>query len=491
MRLRLQEILCLNTKGRCRYLTKKIAIIGAGPGGYVAAIRAAQLDAEVYLIENREVGGTCLNRGCIPTKTYFKNAKVMNSLKKAHELGIEVEGYRLDGKALLERKNRVVNELVSGIEKLISSYKNIEFIPGKASIEDKNTITVESKDGGTRDIEVDNIIIATGSRPQKTETKGVDLEGVITSDELLELDEIPETLIVVGGGVIGLEFASIYQELGSQVILLASRILKNSDKEISRRLTPLLKKQGIDVYVDIRAKEIIDENGRLKVLARYKDKDEEIEVLGDKVLIASGRAPMVEGLNLENVGIVYDRRGIQVDDDFETTVKGIYAIGDVNSKGIQLAHVASSQGMHVVERIMGLEPDIDFENFPAAVFMMMEVAQVGYTEEELKEKGIEYKVSKFMLGANSKAQASGDTDGFIKVLASQDNKILGVHILGPNSIELIHEGTLALANNLDASDITRAIHAHPTLSESFFEAVLGLDEKAIHVAPKRKRQTRR
>ena len=472
-------------------MTKRLAIIGAGPGGYVAAIRAAQLDAEVFLIENREVGGTCLNRGCIPTKTYFKNAQIMNSLKRANEFGIEVDGYRLDGKALLERKNNVVHNLVSGIEKLISSYKNIDFVPGKASIKDKNTVTVELLAGGTRDIEVDHIIIATGSKAQMTETKGVELEGVITSDEILDLDEIPKTLIVVGGGVIGLEFASIYQELGSQVILLASRILKDADKEVSRRLTPLLKKQGIEVYVDIRAREITHEDGRLKVVARYKNIDEEIEVVGDKVLIASGRAPVVEGLNLDNVGILNDKKGIKVDDDFQTTVEGIYAIGDVNSKGIQLAHVASSQGIYVVEKIMGLEPDIDFEYYPACVFTMTEVAQVGYTEDQLKDKGIEYKSSKFMIGANSKAMSSGETDGFIKILASkEDNKILGVHILGPHANDLIQEGTLAAANKLDASNITKAIHAHPTLSESFFEAALGLDEKAIHMAPKRKRGTR-
>ncbi|NLN15553.1 MAG: FAD-dependent oxidoreductase, partial [Tissierellia bacterium] len=341
------------------------------------------------------------------------------------------------------------------------------------------------------EIEVGNIIIATGSKAQMTETKGVDLEGVLTSDDILELDEIPKTLIVVGGGVIGLEFASIYQELGSQVILLASRILKDADKEISRRLIPLLKKQGIEVYVDIRAQKISREDGKLKVRARYKNKDEEVEVYGDKVLIASGRAPVVEGLNLDGVGIQYDRRGIQVDEDFQTTVEGIYAIGDVNNTGIQLAHVASSQGIYVVEKIMGLEPDIEFEFYPACVFTMTEVAQVGYTEEELKEKGIAYKVSKFMFGANSKSLSAGDTDGFIKVLASkEDNRVLGVHILGPHANDLIQEGTLALANKLDASSITKAIHAHPTLSESFFEATLGLDEKAIHMAPKRKRTRR-
>lgn len=384
-------------------MAKKIAIIGAGPGGYVAAIRLAQLEADIYLIENREVGGTCLNRGCIPTKTYFRNAEIMSNLKRANEFGIEVDGFRMDGKALQERKNNVVNTLVTGIEKLISSYKNIEFVPGTATIKDKNTVSVELLAGGTKEIQVDNIIIATGSFPQMTETKGVDLPGVITSDDILEMEEIPDTLIVVGGGVIGLEFASIYQELGSQVILLASRILKDADKEISRRLTPLLKKQGIDVYVDIRAKEITKEGDKLKVVAKYKEKDEEIEVIGDYVLIASGRGPLVKGLNLDGVGIEYSNRGIKVDDDFETTIEGIYAIGDVNSKGIQLAHVASAQGVHVAERIMGLKPDVNLEHWPACVFTLNEVAQVGFTEEQLKEKGIDYKSSKFMFGANGKA----------------------------------------------------------------------------------------
>lgn len=471
------------------HLSKRIAIIGAGPGGYVAAIRAAQLGADVYLIENREVGGTCLNRGCIPTKTYFRNAEIMSSLKRANEFGITVDGYKLDGKALQERKQNVVNNLVTGIEKLISSYKNIEFIAGTATLKDKNTVAVELKDGGNREVEADNIIIATGSYPQMTETKGVDLEGVITSDELLALDHIPETLIVVGGGVIGLEFASIYKELGSHVILLASRILKDSDKEIGKRLTPMLKKQGIETYVDIRAKEITKEGDKLKVLAKYKEKDEEIEVAGDYVLIASGRGPLIEGLNLEGVGIESNRKGIVVNDDFETTVEGIYAIGDVNSKGIQLAHVASAQGEYVVEKIMGHNPDIVLEHFPSCVFTMNEVAQVGFTEGQLKEKGIEYKTSKFMFSANGKALSLGEPEGIVKILAGKDdNKLLGVHILGAHANDLIHEGALAIANDMDASAITRTIHAHPTLSEAVHETALGLNDGAIHIAPKRKRK---
>jgi len=469
-------------------LTKKIAIIGAGPGGYVAAIRAAQLGADVTLIENVRVGGTCLNRGCIPTKTYFTNAKILSDMRRASEFGIEVDGFRMNGKALLKRKEEVVENIVGGVEKLISSYKNIELIEGKASFENANTLKVSLKNGEEKTVAADYIIIATGSSAQMTETKGVDLEGVITSDELLELDEIPETLIVVGGGVIGLEFASIYKELGSNVILLASRILKDGDKEIAKRLTPTLKKQGIEVYVDIRAKEILKENGKLKVIAKYKEKDEEITVEGNYVLIASGRAPNVEGLGLDKVGIEYSPKGIKVDENFETTVPHVYAIGDVNSRGIQLAHVASAQGEYVVERILGENPDINLDVYPSCVFTMTEVAQVGFTEEKLKEMGKEYKVSKFMFSANGKAVTLGEAEGIVKIIASPDDTILGVHILGPHANDLIHEGALAIANKLDAKAITRTIHAHPTLSEAFSEATLGLDEKAIHIVPKRKKK---
>ena len=469
-------------------MTKNIGIIGAGPGGYVAAIRGAQLGGNIYLIENREIGGTCLNRGCIPTKTYFKNAEIMRDLRRADEFGITVDNYKLDGMALQERKNTVVKQLVSGIEQLISSYKNIEFIPGQASIKDKNTIEIRLKDDKIKEINVDNIVIATGSKATMTETKGIDLDGVITSDDLLDMDEIPETLIVIGGGVIGLEFASIYQELGSQVILLASRILKNVDMEIARRLPIFFKKQGMEVYVDIRAKQIIKEGNKLKVIARYKQRDKEIEVVGDKVLIASGRGAVTEGLNLDGLGIEYNHRGIAVDEDFETTVKGIYAIGDVNDVGIQLAHVASSQGIYVMEKMMGLSPSINLNVYPDCVFTLPEVAFVGLKEESLKEKGIEYNTSKFMFAANGKALTLGEGEGFIKVFSSkEDNKILGVTILGAHANDLIHEGALAISNGLDSKSIAKTIHAHPTLSEAFMEAIHGLENQAIHIAPPRKK----
>lgn len=469
-------------------MTKSIAVIGAGPGGYEAAIRGAQLGAKVYLIENDRIGGTCLNRGCIPTKTYFRNAEIMNSIRRSREFGITVGDYALDGKTMKERKDNVVNQLVKGIEQLISSYGNIELIYGKGRLKDNKTVIVEMKDGNAREICVDNIVIATGSKTTMTETKGVELDGVITSDDLLEMEEIPESLIVIGGGVIGLEFASIYQELGSKVTLLASRILKDIDKELTKRLPLYFKKRGMEVYVDIRAKEIVKEGDKLKVIARYKKKEGEIEVTGDKVLIASGRGPATEGLNLGDVGVEYSEKGIKVDDNFETTVKGIYAIGDVNSTGIQLAHVASNQGIYVMERIMGLEPNINFDIVPNCVFSFPEVAYVGLTEDMLKEKEIEYNISKFMFAANGKALSLGEEEGFVKVFSTKDNdRILGITIVGPHANDLIHEGALAMANGLGVESIARTIHAHPTLSEAFMEAVHGLEDKAIHIAPKRRR----
>lgn len=472
-------------------MTKDIAIIGAGPGGYVAAIRAAQLGANIYLIENREIGGTCLNRGCIPTKTYFKNAEFMKDVKRSEEFGLKIDNYDLDGKILQARKDKVVNNLVTGIEKLLESYKNIEVINGRASIKDKATIVVDTNSGENREIKVDNIIIATGSEPQMTETKGIDLEGVITSDDLLEMEEIPESLIVIGGGVIGLEFASIYQELGTDVTLLASRILKDMDKEITRRLPMFFKKQGMTVYTDIRAKEIQKDGDKLKVIAKYKEKDKEEEAIADYVLVASGRKPVTEGLGLEENGIEFDRRGIKVDENYQTSVEGVYAIGDVNSTGIQLAHVASSQGTFVVESILGENPDINLDVWPSCIFTLPEVSFVGQTEDELKAAGIEYNSSKFLFSANGKALSLEEGEGFIKAFSSkEDDKLLGVTILGPHANDLIHEGALVMSNDLGVDAITRTIHAHPTLSEAFMESIEGLHDRAIHMAPPRKKRKR-
>lgn len=489
---------------------KRVCVIGAGPGGYVAAIRLAQLGAEVHLIERDRVGGTCLNRGCIPTKTLFRTAEIMHEMKRAEEFGIEAVSSKVDYPKLYERKEKIVDTLIGGIEQLLKSYPNIKFYEGIAKVLDKNKVQVLPKDasfmldlcegcmdGGCgcynpeefkiEEIgELDAIIIANGSKPQMTETVGVELEGVITSDDLLALKELPKRLIVVGGGVIGLEFASIYKELGSEVVVLASRILKNADQEISKRLAPMLKKQGIELFNDVRAKSIEKKDEWLKVVAAYKKNGETFEVEGDYVLIASGRGPVYDGLPLDSLGIEYDAKGIIVNKDFETSVPGIYAIGDIVKDNPQLAHVASAQAEYVAEIIMGHEPDINLEIYPNCVFTLNEVAHAGYTEEELKEKGIAYKSSKFNFAANGKALCLGDGNGLVKMLADENGRLLGAHIIGPHANDLIAECTLALANNMSVDDVLRSIHAHPTLTETVLEATAGLFGKAIHIAKPKK-----
>lgn len=483
---------------------KKVAVIGAGPGGYVAAIRLAQLGADVHLIERDRVGGTCLNRGCIPTKTLFRTAEMMHEMNRAGDFGIDAAPAKVDYDKLVERKEKVVGTLVGGIEQLIKSYPNLVFHVGTAQILEKGKVEVRSNVGANASAEsegagccssdasretiedLDAIVIANGSRPQMTETQGVELEGVITSDDLLSLRVLPKRLIVVGGGVIGLEFASIYKELGSEVVVLASRILKNADAEISKRLTPMLKKQGIELYNDVRAKKIEKRGDMLLVEAAYKKDGKTFEVEGDYVLIASGRGPVYDGLPLSELGIEHDEKGIVVDENFETNVKGIYAIGDIVKGNPQLAHVASAQAEYVAERIMGHQPGINLEVYPNCVFTLNEVAHVGHTEEELKEKGIAFKASKFNFAANGKALCLGDTNGLVKILAAEDGTLLGAHIIGPHANDLIAECTLAIANGMKAGDVLKAIHAHPTLTETVLEATAGLMGTAIHIAKPRK-----
>lgn len=470
-------------------MVKRVAVIGAGPGGYVAAIRLAQLGQEVFLVEKDNVGGTCLNRGCIPTKTYFRSAEIMHSMKRHEEFAIHMEGEaKVDAEKLLERKNTIVNTLIGGIEQLLKSYSNIYFYKGLGTLLDAKTLHI-AMDVGEETVEnLDAVIIANGSQPQMTETVGVDTEGVITSDELLALKTLPRRLIVVGGGVIGLEFASIYKELGSEVVVLASRILKSADAEISKRLVPMLKKQGIELYNDVRAKRISKKGDWIEVEAASKKTDERFCVEGDYVLIASGRGPVYEGLNLDKLNIKHDEKGIIVDDKMQTSLENVYAIGDIVKDNPQLAHVASAQGEYVAELIAGHSPSINLSVYPNCVFTLNEVAHVGFTEEELKEKGVSYKVSKFNFAANGKALCLGEGGGLVKILADDDEKLLGAHIIGPHANDLIAECTLAIANGMKAGDITKAIHAHPTLAETVLEASAGITNSAIHMAAARKKK---
>jgi len=462
-----------------------MVIIGGGPGGYVAAIRGAQLGATVTLIEEIALGGTCLNVGCIPTKALYKNAEVISTLKHIDEFGVHISDYTIDVAKIQERKQNVVDQLVGGIDKVLSAY-GVEVLNGKGTIINKNLVKASLQNGEEREIETKNIIVATGANPTIPPIPGINLDGVITSTELLSFKEVPKRLAIIGGGVIGVEFAGIFSALGSEVTIFefAPSILVKLDKDISKRLTTSLKKQGIDIHTSTGVEEIKENNGNLIVVAKGKKGQIEVEV--DQVVVSVGRTPSAEGLNLENIGVDFDRKGIKVNKQFETNIKGIYAIGDVNG-GMMLAHEASHEGKSVAEIIMDAKVSEGHDIVPSCIFVSPEISTVGLTEEEAKEQGLDYKVSKFMFGANGKALAMGEPQGFVKVIATgEENTIIGVHIMGPHAADLIQEGTLAIRKKMNADDISNTIHAHPTLGEAFAEAVLGLTNEAIHMAPSKR-----
>ena len=455
---------------------KDIVIIGGGPGGYETAIRAAKLGASVTLIEKEALGGTCLNRGCIPTKALYRNAEILNNIKEADKFGIDLNGYSLNISKIQSRKQEIVDKLVSGIEVLIKGNK-IEYFNGFGSIVDQNTVLVKMGEK-TVEIKTKYIIIATGSKPSTIPVEGSDIEGIYTSKEILEFKEIPKRLTIIGAGVIGVEFANIFNSFGTEVTLMlrSKNIIKTEDVEISKRLASIFKKKGISILNKVEYKKIEKRNGEYVVT--YKDKKGVKEIAGDKLLISAGRSPVLNDIGLDELGIEYTRKGITVDNEFKTNIDNIYAIGDVNGK-LMLAHVAAHQGIEVVERLMGKEPKINQNLVPNCIFVFPEVSSIGKREEELKEASIEYNKNKFLFAANGKALALGEGDGFIKVL-EVDNKIVGVHILGPHASDLIHEAAIVINNNLGVEDVARTIHAHPTLSETFVEAVLGLHNEAIH-----------
>ncbi len=460
-------------------MTEKVIIIGGGPGGYVAAIRLNNMGFQTTLIEKKRVGGVCLNIGCIPTKALYKSAEVYNQVKKLESYGLDLDGtVKPNAVKIRERKDQIVNTLVGGIETLLSS-AGVEVVYGEAKIVGESSVEVNGEV-----FRFDRLIIATGSSSFIPPIKGVDNEGVVTSTELLDFDEIPEELVIVGGGVIGMEFAGIYASFGSKVTVLEALpgILPGVDGEIVKRLKPLLKKKGIDVKTSMMVNEIIQENGKLKVVSESKKGN--LDIIGDQVLIATGRKANVKGLGLDEIGIAVGRKGIEVDENFETSVKGIYAIGDVNGKW-QLAHAASAQGEYVAEKIAGKNPVIG-KFVPGCVFIFPEIAGVGYTEEQLKEEKIEFLTSKFMFGANGKALTMGEGDGLVKVISDMNYKIIGVHIMGPHASDLIHEGLLACEKGLGVDDFKNVIHAHPTLPEAFFESVMGLKGEAVHMVKPRR-----
>lgn len=450
----------------------KLIIIGAGPGGYETAVAAAKKGVEVVIISDGPVGGTCLNEGCIPTKSFCRNAAVMDDLAKAESFGLQELGYTFDFGRVAARKNEVVSQLRQGVEFLLSG-KGITLLRGKASFKDAHTVVVSSEDPAVDGTEVsgDNIIIATGSYSASLPIPGADLEGVITSKEILELQEVPQRLCVIGAGVIGLEFASIFKSFGSEVrvVEFCKEILPRFDTDLAKRLKQALGKRGIEIETAAQVQSIEQTTDGLKVT--YIKKEKPSEVLADKVLMAVGRRPSVGAVNLDAIGVQYSPKGIVVDKDMRTNVPGVYAIGDVTG-GYMLAHVATFQGLRALSAMLGEPCDINLGIVPAAVFTSPEAATVGKTEDELKAAGVPAKCLKSFFRANGKALSMDEPEGFVKLIVAADDscgyaagEILGCHLFGAHSADIIQEIAALMNCKATLAQFQAIIHAHPTLGE--------------------------
>ena len=453
----------------------KIIIIGAGPGGYETALLAAKRGVEVILIEAGPVGGTCLNEGCIPTKAFCKNAEVLDGLREAAEFGVTGLSYGFDFRTVVERKNAVVDQLRGGVEGLLG-HKNITLVRGKASFKDPYTVYVDGQE-----YIADYIIIATGSVSASLPIPGADLPGVMTSKEILDIEEVPKRLCVIGGGVIGLEFASIFRSFGSEVSVLeyCKDILPRFDTDLAKRLKQSLGKRGIDINTQAQVTGISENAGEYTVSFTRKGKEE--SVVADKVLMAVGRRANLDSLNLSDVGIECSRRGVAVNEVMQTNVPHIYAIGDINGS-MMLAHAATFQGIVALDHIMGIDNEIDLSVMPAAVFTSPEAASVGLTEDECKDKAIPVKCLKSFFRANGKAVTMGETDGFCKIVVAAEPKegdlspyepgrILGCHMYGPHSSDIIQEACALISRKATLEQFRDIIHTHPTLTEVLQSAV--------------------
>jgi len=463
-----------------------VTIIGSGPGGYVAAIRCAQLGLKTALIERyQNLGGTCLNVGCIPSKALLDSSEHFhNATHTFKEHGIDLKSEpKVNLGQMIKRKQDVVDQTVGGINFLMKKNK-IDVYHGHGSFENKNTINIAKDDGSTQSISTDKSIIATGSKPASLPFISIDKKRIITSTEALKMTEVPKHLIIIGGGVIGLELGSVYGRLGAKVSVVEfmDSIIPTMDRTMGKELQKSLKKINFDFHLSHKVKEVTTK-GKTVTVKADDAKGGELVLEGDYVLVAVGRKAYTDNLGLDKVGITVDDRGrVLVDDHLQTTVGGIYAIGDV-VKGAMLAHKAEEEGVFVAETIAGQKPHINYNLIPGVVYTWPEVAAVGQTEEQLKAAGVAYKVGSFPFKASGRARASMDLDGLIKVLAHQEtDEILGVHMIGPRAADLIAEAVVAMEFRASAEDIGRISHAHPTFTESFKEAALdATGKRALHI----------
>lgn len=459
----------------------KIAIIGGGPGGYVAAIKAAQMGAEVVLIEKEYIGGTCLNTGCIPTKVLLHSTEIYHQLKnEAEALGLEINDLKVNWGNLLTRKELVATQLVEGVKNILRTL-NVEVVGGYAKFTLNKTIEISLTEGGKRSISFDKAIVATGSKSIIIPIPGNDLEGVITSREAMSLEEIPESICIIGGGVIGVEFANIYSNLGTRVTIIEMlpRLVANMDHDIVNSLEEALADEGVKVYKSAKVLRI-DRSGKdLQVTAQFND--DSFQVIAEKVIMATGRKPSGDGLGLEEIGVKVDRGAIQVDSLFKTDVDNIYAIGDCTG-GVQLAHVASASGLMVAELIMGERMTMDFRTIPYCVYTNPELASVGLTEQDAEMKGYKIKVGKFPMYGNGKSVITGNVRGMVKIIADENTgEVLGIHIAGNSATELIASGAVAMRLEATVQELITTIYAHPTVGEAIHEAAESVFGRAIHI----------
>jgi dihydrolipoamide dehydrogenase len=456
----------------------KLAVLGAGPGGYVAAIRAAQTGAEVTVIEDNEVGGTCLTRGCIPTKALVASAVMLAKVKRAEEYGIEITGEVIPNAAtIFGRKDAIVQTLAAGIRNLFNARK-IALREGRGRFVSSHEILVTAGDGSQNTVAFDRAIIATGSRPLQIDAFPFDGKRIISSDDAVNLNAIPKSLIIIGAGYIGCEYASIFRGLGSEVTILEKLpgALSSEDAEISEIFERELKKKKIRLHARVVVEKVVVNEDSVLISLRGGQ-----ELSAEKTLVSVGREFNSTGIGVEEIGI---RKGvcgeIMVNDRMETNISGIYAIGDVTG-GMMFAHVASRQGCIAAKNAMGGDERIDYRVVPSAIFTSPEIASVGLRERQANEKGIKVTIGRFPFRVLGKAQAMGEIEGVIKILSdSVSDRVLGVHIIGPHASDLIHEAALAIRNGLTSRDIASTIHAHPTLSEGLKEAAEDVFGEAIH-----------
>jgi dihydrolipoamide dehydrogenase len=463
-----------------------LVVIGGGSGGYVCAIRASQLGLRVALVEKDRLGGVCLNWGCIPTKTLLRSASAYLEAQRLADFGVQVHGtLALDWPAMLARKDEVVGTLVSGVETLLAGH-GIEVLDGTARLaspgpSQRARVEVALASGDQMVLDTPHVVVATGSVPARPPVPGLDLAGVVTSNGILDLETIPQRLAIIGGGVIGIEFAALFAALGSQVTVveMLPNIMPPVDQELSKRYRVLLKRQGVDLKLGARVDQI--SAGKDGWVVRYSVKDREETVEADLVLNSTGRVPFSEGLGLDELGVNRERGRVLVDDRLATNVPGLFAVGDVTGQ-VLLAHVASRQGEVAAEVIAGHGSRMDYRAVPNVVFSMPEIAGVGLTSQEAKEQGIDVDVGIFPFSASGKALAQGEAEGQVRLLCEPGSgKVLGMHVMGPDASDLIAEGALAIQLGITARELAETIHAHPTLPEAVAEAarVVAFGE-AIH-----------